>query len=76
MHPDLWKNLAGAVLRVVAQVDDACEAIEAVPDGDVERFSKDAIALLGVGDDLRVASRDVEHDRVLCAGDLAPHLNI
>ena len=62
--------------RVVAQVDDACEAIEAVPDGDVECLSKDAVALLRVGDDLRVASRYVEHHRILRASHLPAHLNI
>ena len=37
--------------------------VEAVADGDVERFAKDAVPLLRVRDDLGVATRDVENDR-------------
>jgi hypothetical protein len=39
------------------------EPIQTVAHGNVEGFSKNTIALLRVGDDLGVASRDVEDDR-------------
>lgn len=61
---------------VVADVEHAGEAVEAVADGDVERLAKDAVPLLGVGNDLGVAAADVQHDGVICAGDLAAHLDV
>ncbi len=61
---------------VIAEVDDAREAVETVSDGDIESLAEDAIALLRVRDDLGVSARDIEHDGILCAGDLATHLDI
>lgn len=61
---------------VVADVEHAGEAVEAVADGDVERLAKDAVALLGVGNDLGVAAADVQHDGVVGAGDLAAHFDV
>lgn len=61
---------------IVADGQGAGEAVQAVADGDVERLAEDAVALLGVGDDLRVAPADVEHDGVLGARDLAAHLDV
>lgn len=39
------------------------EPIQAVSDCDIERFAKDAVALLRVGDDLGVTAGDVKDDR-------------
>lgn len=80
------EDLARGVLRqlldvvarggVVADVQRAREAVEAVAHGDVEGLAEDAVALLGVRDDLGVAARDVQHDGVVGARDLAAHLDV
>lgn len=62
--------------RVVAYLERAREAVEAVADGNIERLAKYAVALLGVGNDLGVAAGDVEDDGVLGASDLAAHFNV
>lgn len=61
---------------VVADVEGAREAVEAVADGDVEGLAEDPVPPLGVRDHLRVAPAHVQHDRVLRARDLAPHLDV
>ncbi|QBZ54269.1 hypothetical protein PoMZ_09965 [Pyricularia oryzae] len=62
--------------RVVTDFQGAGEAVKAVADGDVKRLAKDAVPLLGVRDDLRVASADVQHDGVVGARDGAAHLDV
>lgn len=78
----LVRGVLGKLLDVVARgglvgyPQGAREAVETVADGDVEGFAEDAVAVLGVGDDLGVAAADVEHDRVFGLGDLAAHLDV
>lgn len=43
--------------------------IQTVAHGDIERLAKDAVPLLRVSNDLRVATRDVEDDRRRRSGD-------
>src|SRR5207245_9299727 len=52
------------------------ELVEHVGDADVERLSEDAISTAGEGDDLRVASADVQEDRILRVGDAAADLQV
>lgn len=65
---------AGA--RVVGKAENAREAVETVSDGDVDRFSEDAVPAVGIRDDLRVAAADVQDYRVLAAGDEAAHFYV
>jgi hypothetical protein len=78
MHHSLPRLLLNVVprTRIVPQPDDPRESVQAVTNGDIERFSEDAIPLLGVGDDLGVPARDVEDDGVVGGGDLAAHLDV
>ena len=62
--------------RIVAQPDDPCESIQAIADGDIESLAEYAISLLGIGDHLGIATRDVEHDGVVGGCDLAAHLDV
>lgn len=62
--------------RVVGDAQRAREAVDAVADGDVEGLAKDAVPLGRVGDDLGVAARHVQHNRVGRARDDAAHLNV
>lgn len=41
---------------VVGDGESAREAVETIADGDIEGFAKDAVALLGVGDNLGVST--------------------
>ena len=52
---------------VIRDAQRARKAVEAVADGDIERLAKDAVALLGIGNDLRVAAAHVQHDGVVRA---------
>jgi len=61
---------------VVAQVDHPSKPVQAIPDGDVKRLSENTVPLLGVSDNLGVASRDVEYDWVLSTSDLSTHFNV
>jgi hypothetical protein len=49
---------------VVGQADLAREPVQAVAHGDVDGLPEDAVALLVVRDDLRVAAADVQHHGV------------
>lgn len=62
--------------RVVADVQGAREAVEAVAHGDVEGLPEDAVAALRVGDDLRVTPRHVQDHGVRGARDLPAHLDV
>ena len=59
--PALLRFLLDVVTRarVVAEVDDACKAIEAIAHGNIQCLSEDAVPLLRICDDLCVTSRDV-----------------
>ena len=50
--------------RIVAQADDSGKAVQTVPDCDVNRLSKDAVAFLAVSENLRVSTRDIKDSRV------------
>src|SRR2546422_6727830 len=52
------------------------DLVEHVADADVERLAEDAISTAGEGDDLRVASADVQEDRILRVGDAAADLEV
>ena len=62
--------------RVVAEADHPGEPVQAVAHRDVDGLPEYPVALLAVGDHLRVAAADVEHGGVLGAGDESPHLDV
>lgn len=61
---------------VVAESYDAGKAVKTIAHGDIECLAKDSIALRAVCNDLGVASRDVEYDRISGSGDRATHLDV
>ena len=62
--------------RVIGQVEVACEPVQAVADGDVDRLAEDPVAPVGVRDDLGVTAADVEHGWVLGARHRPAHFNV
>lgn len=62
--------------RIVAEIYNPRETIQAVSNGDVQRFTKDAVALAGVGNDLCVPARNVQNDGVPGACDFSTHLDV
>ena len=61
---------------IVAQVNYSSESVQAIPDSNVEGLAEDTVSLLRVSDNLGVAPRNVEYDRILSASDLSTHFNI
>ena len=61
---------------VIAQVDHPGESVQAVPDGDIKGLAENTVSLLGISNDLRVSSRNVEHNWVLSTSDLSTHLYV
>ena len=61
-HLDILSSLFGHLLYVVSRggvvrdVDESGEAVEAVPNGNVQRLSEDAVLLIDIGDHLGVAA--------------------
>ncbi len=61
---------------IITNADDPSEPIQAISDGNVQRFSKDAITLPGVCNDLGVSTRDIQDDGISGTGDLSTHLDV
>ena len=71
----LRKLHGGADVSVLLQWASTC-CTHARTHCDFYCLPEDAVSALRVSDDLRVATADVEHDRVHSASDTAPHLNV
>ena len=71
---ELFNVIAGC--WVVTQVQHACESIETIADGDVDRLAKDAVSLGSVSDHLRVAATDIQHNGIRGSGDDLTHLDV
>jgi|SRR5579863_7929494 len=70
----LFDVISGA--WIIAKVYHPPKSIQAVSDGDIQRFTKYVITLTRVGDDLSVPAGNVEHDWITGARDLSAHLDI
>ena len=62
--------------RVVREADDTSKSIQTIPHRKVDGFTEDAIPLIGVGDDLGVATADIQNDRVFCVCGQSSHFNV
>ena len=62
--------------RIVAELEGAREAVEAVAHGHVDGLAEDAVAAVAVADHLGVAAADVEDGGVVGARDQAAHLDV
>lgn len=62
--------------RVIRELKHPREAVEAVPDGDIDGLPEYPVPPFAVRDDLRVAAGDVQYDGVHGAGDRASHLDV
>lgn len=77
---DVVLALLGQLLDIVArrwivrETDDARKSIEAVTDSNVKGLTEDPVSFLAVRDDLRVATRDVEHGWILGFCSQSTHL--
>ena len=61
---------------VIGETNDTGETIEAVANSDIQSFTKNAVTMLTIGNDLCIAARNIEHHRVRRASDGPTHFNI
>jgi hypothetical protein len=54
---------------VITETNNPRESVEAVADGDIKCLAKNTVSLTRVSNDLSVATRDIEDDRVLRPSD-------